>query len=354
MNIVTRYVAKEVVVAMLMVLACLCGLDIIFSFIKEARDIGQGGYNALQAMLFILLNLPSHLYLVLPMSALLGVLIGLGNLSAQHELIVLQTSGCSMWRICRGVLVVAAFMMPFSFMLGGYLSPLMSYSATVNKKMLEKQGHALLMGSESIWLKDGRDFIHIGKTLLGGRLNNITRYEMDGQVLKGVLIAQYGEFDRGGWMLYNVTQTSIGADHIDQQHFDSMQSNNIIAPHLIDVVISNPQQLTFSNLSTYIEYRKENALNSNQYELSYWRSLFQPISTLLLMLFAVPFVFGMLRSSTTSVRLLAGVIIGVLLYTIDQFFGPFSLVYRIDPLIGAAAPSLIFSGLVVGVFWYFR
>ena len=85
----------------------------------------------------------------------------------------------------------------------------------------------------------------------------------------------------------------------------------------------------------------------SRYELAFWRKVTQPISIAVMMLMALSFIFGPLRSVTMGARILSGVIAGFTFYISSEFFGPVSLVYQIPPVFGAVAPSIVFFGIAV-------
>ena len=80
-------------------------------------------------------------------------------------------------------------------------------------------------------------------------------------------------------------------------------------------------------------------------ELIFWQRLFQPANTLLMMLLAIPCIFGPLRSSTMGAKLVAGIALGFGFYILNQMFGFVSQVYQIPPIMGATIPMLIFGSL---------
>ncbi len=84
------------------------------------------------------------------------------------------------------------------------------------------------------------------------------------------------------------------------------------------------------------------------YQLSYWQRVLQPLASLVMMFLAIPFVFGPLRSVTTSLRLLMGIIVGFAFYITNQLFPPLSQVLNFPPYLAAVLPILIFAGF--GVF----
>src|SRR5699024_5616986 len=99
MKIHDRYIVRTVLSASVIVGLVLLALSAFFVFIGELKDVGEGGYGVLQALLFITLNVPRGLYQLLPVIALLGALIGLGGLASGSEIVVLRTSGVTIRRL---------------------------------------------------------------------------------------------------------------------------------------------------------------------------------------------------------------------------------------------------------------
>ena len=89
----------------------------------------------------------------------------------------------------------------------------------------------------------------------------------------------------------------------------------------------------------------QSALN---YQLAYWQRIIQPFTTVVMMILAIPFIFGPLRSSTMGSKLLAGATVGFGFHIINRFFGPFSQVLQWPPIIAALGPTLLFAG--IGIF----
>ena len=67
----------------------------LFIFIGQQDDIGVGNYSALDAIVFVLLNLPEQAWALLPVSALIGSLMGLGSLARGSEITVIRATGVS-------------------------------------------------------------------------------------------------------------------------------------------------------------------------------------------------------------------------------------------------------------------
>ena len=72
-----------------------------------------------------------------------------------------------------------------------------------------------------------------------------------------------------------------------------------------------------------------------------------PVSSLIMLFIAVPFVFGSLRSIGTGQRIFIGVMVGFGFYILSQVAGQMGLVYGLPPLLMMLFPNLVF--LLFGV-----
>ena len=99
MRTLTRYVGRDVLFATLAIFVALLSLFAFFDLINELTDVGKGGYTLSAAALFVVLHLPSRLYELFPVAALIGTLFALAQLVANSEYTVMRASGASLWRI---------------------------------------------------------------------------------------------------------------------------------------------------------------------------------------------------------------------------------------------------------------
>ena len=189
----------------------------------------------------------------------------------------------------------------------------------------------------------------MGKQPRSGELDDVVRYEVKGSKLIRVLSAPKARYEKKHWVLHDVTILSISDHKVSSHHIDQMQWPSLVAPILLNVAVTNPQNLNLNGLLSLIEYQKANGLDSSDYQLKAWRLIFQPLSVVVLMLIALPFVFGPLRSSAMSWQLIVGLIFGLGFFFVDRFFGPFSEVYNLPPLVGAALPSVLVAFILIVV-----
>ncbi|MDO8953292.1 MAG: LPS export ABC transporter permease LptG [Gammaproteobacteria bacterium] len=342
-----RYIFNTVLLAVIGVTIVLVGIDIIFTFIVQVNSIGPN-YSLLDALIFVLLRLPTDIYLMLPVAAFLGTLIGLGSLASKSELIAMQAAGVSIFQISKGVLLASSFLLIFAYMLSTYISPLTRHLAFL-KQNQQNNPQALLVLASATWLKSGNHFIYIGQTRPSGNLLNIVNFSINNDQLNDVEIAQSAQIEKDQWTLTNVSDTHITDTQVSQTITPSLTQPSLISPHLLQIITMDPADMTLPSLYSYIEYRKQNALDVKPYKLQFWNRIFQPLSLVVLMLLAVPFVFGPLRSANNGLRVVVGVFAGFAFYIANQFFSSFSLLFPIPAVVGAAAPILIFSMILIGM-----
>lgn len=105
--------------------------------------------------------------------------------------------------------------------------------------------------------------------------------------------------------------------------------------------------LSIRGLYQYIAYLKESGQVAAVYELSMWKKILAPLSAAVMMLMAVSFIFGPLRTVPMGVRVVSGIVGGFLFYILNQGFGNWSLVYSVPPIIAALLPSVLFLGISI-------
>jgi lipopolysaccharide export system permease protein len=351
MNILDRYVAKTVILASAMVIFAVLGLAFFIDLLGELRDIGTGDYNFFQALIHVALTLPHDIYQFIPMLLLLGGVLGLGMLSAHHELVVMRTSGLSVKQVIHAVMMAAVVLIIASTLIGELLAPKGMYLADKRKNSAENSGQAVATAS-GVWIHEGNNFLHIDRVVARSHLEGVKRYEFDEQ--HHLLAAYYAktlDFESGKWQFNDLVKTLFKDDETRSYQVLTGVWNLKMNPNLLSVGMVEPEQLSLPKLSTYSRYLVQNGLQANRFQFEFWKRLFQPLTTLVMILLAVPFVFGSPRSTTMGLRTLFAVMIGFTFYMFNAFLGQFSVVFQVSPFIAALFPTLIFALVGYGLMW---
>ena len=73
-------------------------------------------------------------------------------------------------------------------------------------------------------------------------------------------------------------------------------------------------------LSRYINHLNENLQKTDPYELAFWNKIMLPLSTAVMVVLAVPFVFTNVRSGTLGRNLFIGIMLGIGFYVANKGF----------------------------------
>jgi lipopolysaccharide export system permease protein len=95
-----------------------------------------------------------------------------------------------------------------------------------------------------------------------------------------------------------------------------------LTPDKLGVVALDPDALSISGLHNYVKYLKSSGQDAGRYQLNMWSKIFQPMSVAVMMLMALSFIFGPLRSVPMGVRVVTGISFGFVFYVLDQIFRP--------------------------------
>jgi len=205
-------------------------------------------------------------------------------------------------------------------------------------------GGSLISAQQGVWARDGLSFVNIGEVEDTGRLRDITVYNFDqNNELDSIVHANSAIYNAPRWRLSQVTRTTYTLDKIIQDNQDIYLWESSLTPDKLGVVTVKPESLSIRGLVDYLDYLEANRQAAERYELALWRKLLAPITVAVMLLVALSFIFGPLRSTTMGARILLGVITGFSFHVSNEIFGPMAQVYQMPPVLGALLPSLIFA-----------
>lgn len=342
MNILERYIGRTILLYIFIVILVIMGLGSIIKYVEEFRHVGKGGYDALKAAYYTLLMIPSDLENFFPVGALIGSLLGLGALASNSELVVMQSSGFSRFKIGLAVMKTAVPLMILSMVVGEWIAPQTEQFAR-NMRAVAQSGGSMLATQGGFWAKDGENFIYIRRISDERNLNNILIYQFEQRELKSILKADKATYqDDKGWVLQQVQKSTIGDNQITQGKEKDQAWTTSITPSKLGIVSLKPESLSISGLSEYVGFLKDTGQDAKRFEITFWRKLYEPIAMVVMMLLAISFIFGPLRSSAMGLKIVIGVIAGFSFYVANIVFGNLTLVVSWLPIaISALIPSII-------------
>lgn len=344
-KILDLYIARTLLGTVTVTLSVLIGLSALIKFVEQLRKVGEGDYDMMVAFLYVVLSLPRDLEQFFPMATLLGGLIGMGVLASNSELVVMQAAGMSRWNIIVSTMKSATIMILLVMAVGEWVTP---FSESKAKQIRTEaiSGGSLFSSEQLVWAKDGEHFVSIGEVLSSDSLKDINIFDFNDDLsLESITYAKSGSFEGSEWRLNDVDITHFSETSVTLDNEKSMQWNSTLTPDKLGIVAVKPEALSITGLLDYVGYLANNGQDPSRYELALWRKILQPVSVGVMLLMALSFIFGPLRSVTMGARVIMGVLTGFGFFILNEVFGPLSLVYQIPPFLGALLPSLLFAAI---------
>ena len=343
MKLLDRYIAKTVLMAIGLITLMLTGLQIFILFVNQLGDLGRADYGIAEASVFVLLQLPYEVYLFFPMASLLGCLVGLGVLANHSELIVMRAAGMSIGQITKAVLKASVILIIGVTLVGETLVPWLSHRSN-DYKMSALSGGSSLRTAEGIWLHYGNDFILIGSIVSDTLLQNVYQFRFDAShhliLARHIPKASYSNYS---WTAVNVSQTEFKGDRTKAQELPIVAWDVPVKPRILKISRIEPDEMTLHELNQYLREQKNTKQDVHPYQLSFLQRIIQPFTTMVMMVLAIPFIFGPLRSSTMGSKLLVGAIVGFGFHIANNFLGPISIVFQWPPILAAFGPTILFA-----------
>jgi lipopolysaccharide export system permease protein len=358
---IRRLLYGEVVLAVTLVTLGFVSLFYFFDFVEELQTVGkhrETGYTVAQALLYVALMLPSHLYELLPITVLIGTIFVMARLAQSSEFTILRTSGLGPWRALRALLVLGLGFVAFTFAVGDYLAPMAGKTAQLLKSQYEGK---FSVGKTGAWLKERQAYSHYAVNVFSlapdASMRGVRIFEFDN---KGFLVSmtegQTAKFNKDeSWLLEQVdhtefTSTDANASRVDRTVVDSFRWPTKISAEMVAAAVLRPERMGTIDLFQYIRHLNANGQTAQKYEIQFWKKVFYPLSCLVMVVLALPFAYLHFRSGSVATYVFGGVMAGISFVLLNNVLGDLGALQGWQPWITAALPGLIYSFISLTAF----
>jgi lipopolysaccharide export system permease protein len=341
-NTLDRYLYRTVLVYTFMAMTVLLVLGGLVVFISQQGDIGVGNYSAGDAFLFTLLNMPQQTFELLPIGAMIGALMGLGNLASGSELVVTRASGVSVWRIAWPVGLAGLTLALIMYGVGEYAAPPMAQFAK-REKTTSKLQDVSFAGSSTAWVKEGNLILRVQTGEVDRAFGGVSVFELDGPThLRSIQrAARISVADPGRWSLHNVATSRFDKDRVEGDTVGELTMRSTVNPEFLGLAATDPQLLTLRGLAAYIDHLRRNSLETASYEIGYWSRIARLLAVVVVTLLALPFVFGPLRTTGAGTRTVIGVLLGVVFFLVTGTIEKGGQLFNLNPVLVGWLPTAV-------------
>lgn len=334
-----RYIARNVLGAILVVQVVLLGLDLVITYINELNDV-EGDYGALQVFLYLCMRLPWRFYQYAPVGVLIGALIGLGGMASSNELTVMRAAGRSLARILWGVMKPIIVVVAVLLLIAEFISPRTEQFASA-WRLEQMQGKGAVLTQRGGWQREKDSFYRFGAIRADNTVLDLTRYRFEDQALREATAAERAIWEGDRWVLENVQVTRIEDERTVVEQHDRLAWQTSMTPQQLNRLLRRIDSQAPSELWAYANYLQSQGLQATQPLLYFWQKMLLPLTLASLVLVAASFVFGPLRTVAAGTRVFYGVIVGLSFKYLQDLLAPASTVFGFSPAWAVLGPTLL-------------
>ena len=227
--------------------------------------------------------------------------------------------------------------------------------------------------SSGVWVKDNVKeqqnagqatvrFVNVHNLIAGEHSRTgawrVFEFDKDGSLIR-VLHAPEANYISGrGWHLKDAkveTLPKITHDETPMVEKSSARKDvdlmlpSEMRPEILGVLTIKPERMGISDLWQYIAHLKETRQTSDRYQVALWSKVFYPLAIFVMLAVAMPFAYLNTRSGGVSIKIFAGLMIGISFYALNNIFSFLGVLNTWHPMVVAVVPTSVM--LICAALW---
>ncbi|MDH7601871.1 MAG: LptF/LptG family permease [Armatimonadota bacterium] len=307
MKLVDKQILRELVGPFLFGVAAFTSVFFAGAYLLKLTNWVMSGMPLITAVWIVVLLLPSIIVYTLPMSTLLAVLLGMGRLSGDSEVVALYACGISFYRIAAPIIGVGLVVSGVSVALNELIAP-QAYerSQQIQAEVLKQAAPAAQPFTVRDDATNSLIFVKGGMDSRRGVLRNVTITQFAGEKPALVLYADHAvwagitdQSKKYRWSLYDGWSQIVGTDSAAIQTFSEFQTRDVEigkGPRQFSLYQRSLQRdadkMSFAELSELVAYLKAHPDRPQdqirRLEVDRWNKLALPLSSLVFAMLAAP------------------------------------------------------------------
>ncbi|OGT05942.1 MAG: LPS export ABC transporter permease LptG [Gallionellales bacterium RBG_16_57_15] len=354
MNLLMRYLGREIYLSVALVFAALLMLFAFLDLIHELNVMGKGQYHLGYVLLFVVLTVPAHVYELFPVAVLVGTIFALVQLAASSELTIFRVSGASLWQMVGALFRIALPLVILSFVFSEFIAPPSERMAQQLRLKAQNAQVTLKEFRSGVWVKDENNFVNVKNVMLDTSLSDIDIYRFDETYhLQAITNAKRANFiEQGRWQLEDILETRFDRQGTSIHVAQNQEWHSALNPGILSVLLVVPEQMSAYDLYQYAGHLKDNRQKSARYEIAMWNKLVYPFVLAVMMLLALPFASYHRRAGGIGAMIFMGIALGLVFHFVGQLFASLGALNDWQPFVSATAMTGLFLLLSLAMLWW--
>ena len=358
--ILDDYVLRNFIGYLLLILASFMVLTVIFTFFELISDIMRNKIHMLTVGEYLLNQVPSLVYLVTPLSVLLGVLVTFGLMQKSNEITAMKATGISIYRTVVPILIISLGLAGCLFLLDQWYVPYANKRVETLKNTIKGRPAQTYARPDRKWIFGQTEKKHNGITPNRkiyyyefyepdrNVFGNVSSFELDPhtfQISRRVFAARAHWSDNlQKWVFEKGWDRSFNGDSVTgYQPFEVGTFAELNEPpNYFKKEVRQSQEMSYEELRNYIRDLQQAGFDVVRLRVALQKKIAFPLITVVMAILAVPFALSMGRKGALS-GVATALIIALVYWVTSNLFEAMGNVSQLPPLIAAWAPDFIFG-----------
>jgi lipopolysaccharide export system permease protein len=347
MTILDKYLVREILKCLVIVLAVVLGLFIIVEFFNKADNFMEAGLPITRLIRYLQLKLPQIIVQITPIGILLAILVALGLMNKNNEIIALKSGGGSIYLLLRPVLAIAVLLGIVLFLLSEIIVPITISRANRIWFAEVKKKPAQATRQKDIWIKGNRTIYFIkyfnpqNKSMSGETLNYFDR-EFN---LSKRVDANSAFYQKGQWIFYDIMEQEFNTKSktYDVRFYPHRTEKIDILPEDLKRVFKKSEEMNIAELYSYIQEVESEGYDGTAFRVDLHARFAFPFLTVIVCIIGIGIAVKRKGREGPSVGIALGAVLVFLYWVLHSFCLSLGYGGLLPPVIAAWISNIIFS-----------
>lgn len=333
---------------------------IVLHYVEYSDDFFDGGATLHQVFLVYYPSyIPEIIRLTSPLAIFLACIYVTGKLAQELQLIALQTSGVSLYRLMVPYVFVGVLLTGFMFGFNGWIVP------KTNETVLKYDSKYLNTVPRQVEVSE------IHRQNRPGMIVTVGYYDKEDQTARRVSLQEFANGTRlvsridaprmqwvdslGVWRLTNATKRTFeGGRTLQQQDLGTVDTLLYIYPRDLARTGRDAEAMTIPAAADYVaSLRRSGASQIGRTLVAYYSKFSYPFANLILVLISVPLA-SVRRRGGQAVQFGIALLTAFVYLAIQKLTEPFGYSRDLAPILVAWLPHLVFAAAALVMLWRVR
>ncbi|HUP63106.1 MAG TPA: LPS export ABC transporter permease LptG [Thermoanaerobaculia bacterium] len=354
-NILDRYILREFLKILAMVLLSVIALFCIVDYTEIARDVRENNVAASTLLTYYRFQIFTLLNWTLPISVLVSTLVAFGILSKNNEITAIKSNGVSLYRIALPIIAVAGVISILSYFILDFVLPYSNQRVAEMRRRIEGKPAVTRASEQKLWyLGKGRyiiNFLSYDRT--AKQLSQVQVFEFhpaDFRLTRRVY-ARSARWNGREWAFEDGWMRSF-TDDGRSTYTQITRPLALFYPETPEDFASEvrpPDQMTYAQLRRYVDMIRDSGYAAEELTVKLYSKTSWPVITIVMALIALPFAFRMgKRGALYGIGI--ALVVGITYWMIFAVFTKFGEVGNLPPLLSAWSANILFALTAVYLF----